>query len=575
MTCSVVPPELRCFRHILHIYARNLPLKNAGDEPGAHGESKEAQENDRRCISSYFVISSAPKTTNQRGLEAAVDAGVAERASTDGGRCIYMSEVQCDTQHPVWQHIPESVRMQFASLTKFIFSLYSCTTHLKDPRPAPDTDLLLYEMLVETSHVQFVAPSMTAADELPQLPCHVDNGLHSFVLLLRCSDGVFFPLHQGMCAEREDSAEAQISLFKMAAPTAWGAGGSVTSSHNETRNGALLRRIDSLKNMSVGDLKACSTGTLAWVYLNEFGSARAKLQKALMDKADKYGYLGGEGAVVGAQHAVLKARLESARERQRYELLSLEKLRREYADERRAALSLYTQLETVEQKLDQERMEQELSISTVQEQERKHASLRTQLGRARYYRVVELRELFPIRCAGNSLHTTAAGTGYSICGFRLPTLNQSEGVSTELLQEWGLSLGCAAHLVVALSTLYGCTLPHPLLVCGGRSYVLRRPVLSPELVCSPGSGTGSDVRLPLHCCRLADRSIMDAAVLLLLLDVASVAREAGQDVIATRAEEAARTVDGIKLLGDILQGLLFRPPSPTGSAVASPNDQGV
>nr|CCC89535.1 conserved hypothetical protein [Trypanosoma congolense IL3000] len=557
MACAVFPPGLRCFRHILHVYARNLPLNVTGE--GVREFSGGAGERDSRklCVSSYFVISSAPFAATSGVMKDSSEQRVTDIPLAEEDRFIYISEVQCGTQHPVWHHIPESVRLKFARVTRFVFSLYYCTADPANLKAAPDTDLLLFEMLVDTSHVQYLAPSVTLADELPQLPCHVDYGTSSLVVLLRCTDGVFFPLHQGMQPADGEPKELHGAGSMMTTLAAGGSLATPSSSLNESRNDVLLRRIDGVKSVTVGDLKTCATGTLSWLYLSDLSMARREAQEQLMNEVSVWSGEVANTQGIDAQRAVLETRLANACERQNQQLSLLEKLRKDYLVELGTLSSLRGQLQEVEQRLAEDMVEYENSFNRMLEHEQKYVSLRTQLERSRQQRVVELGELFPVRTIDGSPRVAAGEAVYTICGHRLPTLSQTISPTAELMQEWSLALGCAAHLVVALAALYNCTVPHPLLVCGARSYVLKRPGLSVASVLSQGSGTVSDVRLPLHCTRAAERPLMNAAVLLLLSDVAAVGRIMESDATSSGAARAAAAPDGVKFLGKVLHGLLL------------------
>ncbi|RNF19170.1 uncharacterized protein Tco025E_04303 [Trypanosoma conorhini] len=540
MPVSVLPAEFRCFRHITQIYARNVPLPAVAatleevDDGGVEAPTTDtptmcaaARRGRRaalrpRCVSSYFVLSLPPGK-----------AGGAQAPA--GDRPIYTSEVRHDTQNPVWDRIPETTIERFGGITRFVFSLYCCTTHPEAAAASPETDFLFYEMLIQTSHVEYVAASMTKADASPSLPYHVESGPNSFVVLLRCTDGVFFPRHQGVRLDEGGAAADPIQ----------------TPYRRE--DGDRSRRVPDadaarprgknihfpLDKITLGDLKTCATATLAWTYLSELAAGRRGEQQDCIDAMMKSRH--GEAAAV-AQRAMLEARLAEAREDLECLAGELHELRGRYQEEQAAMTLQLEQLEELQSSISLEAAHQEEMTRRLPEQELSLATLRVQLDGVRRERLEELRAMFPI-------HKGAAGAADTICGHCLPDRGRGMGVASDVMHEWGLALGATAHLVTTAATIYACALPHPLLLCGGRGCVMAKPGLAAAAVVSPCTGL-SDVKLPLYCARAADRSLMSAAMELLLEDVAALAKAMG------RHDVAANALNGDWRLGAILKQLL-------------------
>ncbi|KAH9588913.1 UV radiation resistance protein/autophagy-related protein 14 [Trypanosoma melophagium] len=590
MSSTVLPAEFRCFRHILHIYARNLPLhatetdvddcdddndgdrKNLGDV-GERGitphqliaESSGAGRNSvsrtacqtttrQRCVSSYFILSKPPNISwigsSENNHVSNNGNGNSNKLEAKEDSRIYMSEVCRDTQHPVWNHIPEDTRRQCQDLTRFVFSLYYCTTHPEEALPDPETDFLLYAMLIQTSHVQYVAPSITKADSLPSLPYHVDNGANSFVVLLRCIDGVFFPMHQGV---QLDEGGAVIEVTSR--PYLYDVNTS-NISNNSTLTAAMLVEgfanamrqqqqqqnrglFSSAENITVGDLKAYATASLAWVYLANIAAAHREEQEQMIDAiADTR----RNEAAVGAQHAILEVRLAKARRRLNQQSEKIHELHERYKKEHETLISERLQLDHLQEGIISAEQLKEKMEKKSEEEEVLLASRRAELGSARKLRIGELRALFPIQIG-------TSGMADTICGHSLPMKGKDTVMTGDLMEEWALALGYAAHLVITAAAIYGCVLPHPLLVCGTRSCVLTKPGLPASAVVTPCTGI-NDVKLPLYCTRAADRPLMLAAIQLFLQDVAVLAKVMGYPNIATDAVESDMS------LGVILSQLL-------------------
>ncbi|KEG10130.1 hypothetical protein DQ04_04141070 [Trypanosoma grayi] len=560
MAAAVLPAEFRCFRHITHVYARNLPLRAADadddvddgggplpvlplQEQGQKPTPPASRRGSRtpvlqRCVSSYFVLSHTP------------------------GR-IYASEVRRDTQHPVWSHIPPAVTQRFASLTQFVFSLYYCTTHPEEALPAPETDFLLYEMLMQTSNVQYLASSMTKADALPSLPCHADSGANSFVVLLRCADGVFFPMHQGVQVNEGgvviDSAgkhflhksvsavpaaatntSANNSTISAAPVVVLPSGSLQPDAHLDTKGLQGKGTLAGVENMTMGDLKTCATAALAWHYLSDLAAARREEQQALIDGVVEVRR--GE-TEVAAQRAILEAQLRKVRERLHHQMHDLDAVRDRYIEEQQKLAEQQAQVSVLQESIHHGDAQQQETRAESAEQELSLAALRVQLEKSRKLRMTELRALFPVVVG-------AAGAADTICGHSLPVRGRGLGVTVGELHDWSLALGCAARLVSTAATVYGCTLPHPLLLCGARSCVLARPGLPVATVVAPYTGPG-DVKLPLYCTRATDRPLMTVAMQLLLADVVILAKAMGRSDTASDAAEC----DG--RLGPILNQLLL------------------
>ncbi|RNF02483.1 hypothetical protein TraAM80_06379 [Trypanosoma rangeli] len=540
MAVPLLPAEFRCFRHITHIYARNVSLPavkatvKAPDDGGVEASALDTTSMCAavrcgrrtalrpRCVSSYFVLSLPP--------------GKAESVQVSAGdRRIYTSEVRRDTQNPVWDHIPEVTLEQFGEVTCFVFSLYCCTTHSEEAVTAPETDFLFYEMLIQTSHVEYVAASMTKADALPSLPYHVENRPNSFVVLLRCTDGIFFPKHQGMQVDEEGVVVDPIQTPYLC------------------EDGDPLRRLTDVdaarsqgkgiylpqEKITLGDLKTCATATLAWSYLSELAAdRRGELQDdidGMMESSH------GEAAAV-AQRAMLEARLTEAREKLECLFGELRELRARYKEEQDAMTLQMAQLGELQSSIALEAVREQETRERLPEHELSLATLRVQLEGVRRLRLEELRVMFPI-------NEGAAGLADTICGYCLPERGKGLGAANDTMHDWGLALGATAHLITTAATIYGCTLPRPLLLCGGRSCVMEKSGLATAAVISPVTGLG-DVKLPLFCARAADRPLMAAAMQLLLEDVAAVAKAMGRYDVAANAE------NGDVRLGTMLKQLL-------------------
>ncbi|KAF5222564.1 hypothetical protein ECC02_004372 [Trypanosoma cruzi] len=525
MSSSVLPDEFRCFRHITHIYARNLPLHpmgatvQAADDGGIAGSALDTPtlcdgarlgcrtSQGQRCVSSYFVLSLPPGK-------------VGKMAAEGGNRRIYTSEVRRETQQPVWDHIPKETIEQFKGITRFVFSLYYCTTHPEESIASPETDCLFYEMLIQTSHVQYVAASMTKADSLPNLPYHVENRPNSFVVLLRCMDGVFFPKHQGVQVDEGGEGMDFIKtpyLHEDSDPTRLCVDAEVMRARGKSINAPV-------EKITLGDLKTFATATLAWTYLSELAVGRRGERQAYID--DMMDSRREEVAIM-AQRAMLEARLAKAREDLGCRSSELLELRGRYKEEQESMMLQMAQLEKLQSSTALEEVQQQEANKMLNEQELPLSTLRAQLGTVRRLRFEELRTMFPI-------HVDSAGLADTICGHYLPVKGKEVGVTSDVMHDWGLALGAAAHLVATAATIYGCSLPHPLLLCGGRCCVMAKPGLPVAAVVSPFTGP-SDVKLPLYCARTADRPLMSAAMQLLSEDVAALARAMGHHDIAANA----------------------------------------
>nr|CCC46743.1 conserved hypothetical protein [Trypanosoma vivax Y486] len=557
MVSAILPSEFRCFRHITYVYARNLPIHATEAQVEGTCERRCPQQQPSH-VSSYFVLSLTPSSSR----------GCPILNNSDEDRRFYISEVRSGTRHPVWRHIPLEIRKRFASLTRFVLSLYYYSACGTDPHPNPDTDFLLYEMLVETSHVQYVAPSMTKADSLPQLPYHVDSGPNSFVVFLRCADGIFFPLHQGMRAG--DGVPSTVQVREGTAPLVTALGTSVASavlpvSPRESRSGAVLRLIDGVESITLGDVKTCATGTLAWSYLSELATARREEQERLAYARAGKSYQ--TTSTAASRYALLESRLANVLKQQEQRIQEVHQLLNRCEEVRQSVSSQQQQLDVLEKVIHENEAHRVHAGAALKDREERLSALSTQLDEARRARLRELWELFPVHKEPTSVNDGEAV--FTIGGHRLPYWSQTTGVTADLVREWSLALGCVAHVVSAIASLYGCTLPHPLLVCGAHSYVLRRPGLSAATVLSPGGGSSGEVRLPLHGTRASDRPAMAAAVQLLMTNVATLFNVIEEASISSGVTSVVETPESVRCLGDKLYRLSQVLQSPKGDHTVS------
>lgn len=90
--------------------------------------------------------------------------------------------------------------------------------------------VLLFEFLIDLTKTEFVAKNIGALHDHSNIPAHLEDGPRSFSVLLRCSDGVFFPTMEAAAALSSEldlnkptpSSQAAFRFARFQQPTANG-----------------------------------------------------------------------------------------------------------------------------------------------------------------------------------------------------------------------------------------------------------------------------------------------------------------------------------------------------------------
>ncbi|KAG5475458.1 hypothetical protein LSCM1_03578 [Leishmania martiniquensis] len=292
--------------------------------------------------------------------------------------------------------------------------------------------------------------------------------------------------------------------------------------------------------LTMGDLKAAALATVAWQRLADVMEAR---QANLAADLNCEAAADPEERAQEALCAELRVQLSAARERLALSTLELEGLR-EQVEQRRRQLRRQEEAHAQAQRhqayiASSEAREQ--SRAMAREEEARRARLRAQLARSRQQRARELCLVYTVDLSSqyaNEACTRAADAKDHINKCALPimfagradadTASHLVASTAEDMHEEAVALGHAGHLLVALSILYSCALPCPILLGSGQSHVLPSPNISAQQVLAAPYTLTDALKYPLRCHKVAERPLMMAGVHLLLRDGIALAKAMGK-----------------------------------------------
>lgn len=294
------------------------------------------------------------------------------------------------------------------------------------------------------------------------------------------------------------------------------------------------------RRISLGDVKAAALSTVAWQRLAELAEGR---QAALADEFDAEAAADPAGRAQAARHAALRVQLAAAREQLTLSTLELEALQ-ERVEERQRHLQRQEEAHALLQShltLTTSAEAQELARAAARDEEAQRARLRAQLARVRQQRARELCLVYHVELSNqyaNLACTRAADAKDHINRCALPVLfagradtdtgSQLVARSADEMHEEAVALGHAGHLLVVLSSLYSCALPHPIVLGSGQSFVLASPTVgAAQAMTAPYTLTEAR-KYPLSCHRVGERPLMMGGVRLLLRDGVALARAMGK-----------------------------------------------
>ncbi|KAK7197752.1 hypothetical protein NESM_000727600 [Novymonas esmeraldas] len=295
-----------------------------------------------------------------------------------------------------------------------------------------------------------------------------------------------------------------------------------------------------LLRTSVDEVKAAALTTLAWQRLATAEETRLATLAATVNAAE------ATHAAERAQEvrcAALRVQLSAAREQLTLTTLELESLR-EQVEQRQRRLQQEEEAHATLQRYALHAASAEAqaqSREAAREEEAQRARLRAQLARSRQQRARELSLVYRVELSAHYASPAcarAADAKDHINKCALPILvaggtdadaaSSLVASSAEDMHDEAIALGHAGHILVVLSTLYSCALPHPVLLGSGQSHVLVSPNMSPaQALASPGTVAEAH-RYPLFCSRATERPLMMAGVHLLLRDGAALATAMGK-----------------------------------------------
>lgn len=355
------------------------------------------------------------------------------------------------------------------------------------------TSKLVFEFLLDLAHTDYVAKSITALCDVPQIPAHIEDGPRSFSILLKCTDGVFFPTMEGSSSAEFDITRPMPSVKVMVPSSALqalqnaAATGSFLQSTSATQaDWDMVDDVDALRqmwdraqgagrmeSMTYGDLKALAASSIALRRLDDCG------YEALQKRLQRIDELVKAEELNTAQHAaafVSQYVEDSCRRRIAQKRVELEQLRVRLAAKRSQIeaqrAKLLEKTEVLRASPSQLFLECDESASTLR------AALVEQLTEARSQFVREAASCFPI--------DSQNGT---VCGFRLPAADSTGLPETP---EHAMAISNVCHLLIVVCRAHRVALPHPIQLAPGRCRIFERHGVTDERSYSLYPGKSSD-----------------------------------------------------------------------------------
>lgn len=376
---------------------------------------------------------------------------------------------------------------------------------------------LIFETILDFTRMEYVSKHLSTLYDVPHLPVHLEDNGRPFTILVKCFDGVFFPLLEGTLSEVEarqapatrvaltrlqNTAGAQNGTFLQPLDTDW------DFVDGDAAREAELRQ-QRTESVTLGDIKtlAIASMTLRRVQdtlRNTINSHRVSIDALITDHAHD-AEESARSAVSEATASALTCVLRERRE-------SLEKLTREVMLKREQIAATPSELAEKQRILSS-------SPSATEEEEKelkstKRTELQSILMAQRRRLLADLTNHFPISSSENS-----------ICGIKLPTAESQQGspvqspqhsthkVEQPLIEthEHAIAVGHVCHVLVVYCRVFQYALPHPVILYPGRCRILER------------QGASEDLSYPLFPGRNSERPLLRRAMDLLRENIAKAA----------------------------------------------------